>query len=217
MLIDTSTTKFNFKAQLDSAAKQRQFCARFECYGPPSTNDAQQCQLLHAELFNQNNVFKAMDTMFHNHDAQQPISTQLGHVLIYVFDGRDGTSKFHANMWKPIMGRDLVHLEYFNAGDPDPYLPFIKDALARQSAALKVSTVVNQAFAKVRQAKAVGLQLDVPLEAHKLLLHDSLMRLRHTDPLIYFHPSKRNDEPHFNRKSLVEHLCIYDRNPTWNL
>lgn len=217
MLIDTSTSKFNFKAQLDSAATQRQLCARFECYGPPSAGGAQQCQLLHAELFNQDRVFEAIEAMFHNHDAQQPISTQLNHVLLYVFDGRDGTPKFHSNMWKPSMGCDLVHLKNFSADDPDPYLPYVMGALARQNAAAKVSTVVNQAFAKVRQAKAAGLPLNVPLEAHKPPLRESLMRLRHTDPLIYFYPSQRDDQPHFNRTSLVEHLCIYDRNPTWNL
>ena len=82
--------------------------------------------------------------------------------MIYLFDGRDGTPKFHANLWKPSMGRNLVHQKYFSADDPDPYLPYVMNALAKQSEAVKVSTVVDQAFAKVSQAKGSELLSDVP-------------------------------------------------------
>ena len=217
MKIYTSTTKFDFKAQLDRAATHGVLCARFEWYSAPRTDALGGFSLLGSDLFLDQRIFEKLEQTFRFGDHPRPDIEPLDHVLIYLFDGRDGTPKIHANLWKPSMGRNLVHQEYFSADDPDPYLPYVMNALARQSAAVKVSTVVAQAFAKVRQAKGSGLLPDVPLEAHKQPLRASLMRLRHTDPLICFHPSKRTDQPHFNRTSLVEHLCIYDRNPTWNL
>lgn len=216
MRADTSNTEHDFKAQLDRAVTHRVLCARFEWYGPATADDAGQCPLLGANLFLWERIFEKMEETFRFGDPLHPNSDRLNHVLIYLFDGRDGSPKFHGYLWKPSMGRDLQPLEYSDTKTSNPYQPYVEEALWAQSGAAKVSTVVKQAMKRVRKEKAVGLPDYLPMEAHEVFLRDTLMRLRHTDPLIHFNASNSADLPHVDRGAMVEHLGIYDRNPTWD-
>lgn len=217
MQVEKKTKEYDFRAQLGRAVTHRVLCARFEWYASPPAADPELRKLLGTDQFLSERIFQKLEETFIFGDLRHRNNYGFDHALIYVFDGRDGSSKFHANLWKPSMGRDLMPLEYFDANDANPYLPYVMDALLMQDAAVKVSTVVERAFAKVRRAKAARLPDGVQPMGHKVLLRDTLMRLRHTDPLICFASSNRANQPHMNRGCKVEHLGIYDRKPTWNL
>ncbi len=214
MHVDSSTTGYYFKAQLDRAVTHRVLCARFEWYGPPSTDDPKQCKLLGSNLFLWERIFEKMEETFRFGDPLHANNDRLDHVMIYLFDGRDGSPKFHAHLWKPSMGRDLMSVGYSDAEDTNPYLPYVMEALQAQREAVKVSTVVEQAFAKVRKAKVARLPQYLPLEAHKVFLRDTLMRLRHTDPFIYFKGSNRIGQPHIDL--IVTNMERRFRAVTWS-
>tara|TARA_R110002051_G_scaffold99127_1_gene169504 strand:- start:4620 stop:5294 length:675 start_codon:yes stop_codon:yes gene_type:complete len=200
---------------LERAATHGVLCARFEWYSAPQADHPNGSNLLGSDLFLGERLFGKLEETFRFADPLHPNIEALNHVLIYLFDGRARLPKFHAHLWRPSMGRDLLPYEYFDPTDPNPYLPYVMGALRKQDTARTVSTVIDHAFAKVRKSKAAGLLQTLPMEAHRPLLRDTLMGLRHSDPLICFTMSDRENQPHVDRGSMIEHLSIYDRKPTW--
>ncbi len=203
-----------FRVMLDHSAAHSRLMGGIQWYGPSTLENMPDSNLLDGRLWYSTDEFHdALGSMWRYCQAN-PDTHGLDHALIYVFDGRAGTMKFHAYLWKPETGDTMHPLDYGRAVDPlDRHFSYpgcILDALLAQKKAVRASTVVKRALSLARDRFGSG----TTDEAHNVKLHGALKAMMQTEPLIH----RREDiSPHSptGRFTMVEHLGIYDKDATW--
>ena len=203
-----------FRVTLDHSAAHFRLMGGIQWYGPSAIENMPQSNLLDGRLWYSTEEFHdALGSMWKYCQANPDTHGQ-HHALIYVFDGRAGTIKFHAYVWKPETGDTMQSLDYGRAVDPldrhASYPACILDALLAQKKAVKASTVVKRALPLAVKRLGAGASD----ETHIVLLHNALKTMIQTEPLIFSRDDPSNYSP-TGRFTMVEHLGIYDKDATW--
>lgn len=206
--------EYQFRSLLDNAVQFRSLMGGIQWYGPAPADSLPQANLLNGEFWYSAAEFHDALGIMWKYCQTNPDTHGLDHALIYVFDGRDGSIKFHAYLWKPETGDTMQPLDYGRAVAPlDRHYSYpgcILDALLDQKKAVKASTVVKRALPLAVKRFGTGASD----ETHTVLLHNALKTIMQTEPLIY---SRDDLSPHSptGRFTMVEHLGIYDKDATW--
>lgn len=203
-----------FRVTLAHAATSFRLMGGIQWYGRSTIETMPDSNLLDGRLWYSTDEFHdALGSTWQYGQANLG-SLGLDHALIYVFDGRAGTMKFHAYLWKPETGDTMQALDYGRAVDPlDRHFSYpgcILDALLAQKKAVRASTVIKRALLFARERLGTGTSD----ETHSTLLHGALKAMMQTEPLIH----RREDiSPHSptGRFTMIEHLGIYDKDATW--
>ncbi|MDR7125453.1 hypothetical protein [Pseudotabrizicola sp. 4114] len=209
-----SIEEYRFRSLLDHAVQYRALMGGVQLYGPPLSENLPQSNLLYGRFWHsRNDLFDSLKELWgycRNHRGNHG----LDHVHVYALDGREGTRKFHAYLWKPETGDAMLPLDYGRAIDPHnrAYSAFILRTLLEQKKAIKTSTVVKRALPLAQHHFGSG----VSDETLGVLLHKALKVMIASEPLIY---SKEliNPRSPTGRYTTVEHLGIYDKDATWLL
>ncbi|MBO9477237.1 hypothetical protein J7382_06800 [Shimia sp. R11_0] len=210
MLDHVPVDETQFKTLLEHAERMRVMFGGIQWYGPAQVPGMPQSNLLHGEMFYSAVDFLDAIAAMRRYCSAHPNDHGLDHALIYVFDGREKGPKFHHYLWTPDLGASMQTVDYWAAVPTDYYACHAFDALMAQKKAVKVSTVVNAAFKQVR--KEMGA--DGSDEHLKAALRTAVAGFIGTNQLIH---SKRVTNFHSpsGGYTMIEHLGIYDRNPTW--
>jgi len=210
MLDHVPVEETQFKVLLEHAERMQIMFGGIQWYGPPLCPGMPQSNLLHGEMFYLAREFLDALASMQRYCTQHPTDHGLDQALIYVFDGRYKSFKFHHYLWTPSMGETMQTVDYWAAVPMDYYARHAFDALMAQKKAVKVSTVVNAAFKRVRREMGA----DSTDEHHKAALHSAVAGLIRTNPLVHSRRVTSSYSPS-GGYTMVEHFGIYDRNPTW--
>ncbi|WP_170459625.1 hypothetical protein [Ruegeria arenilitoris] len=210
MLDHVPVDETQFKALLEHAERMRVMFGGIQWYGPAQVPGMPQSNLLHGEMFYSAADFLDAIAAMRRYCSAHPSDHGLDHALIYVFDGREKRPKFHHYLWTPDLGASMQTVDYWSAVPADYYARHAFYSLMAQKKAVKVSTLVNAAFKRVRREMGA----DGTDDHHKTALRGAMAGLIGTNPLVH---SRRVTSPYSPGGSytMVEHFGIYDRNPTW--
>lgn len=206
--------EYRFRSLLDHAFKFGALMGGIQWYGPALSDTLPQSNLLHGEFWHSTADFHDSLQEMRDYCRKHPDNHGLDHAHVYALDGRGGAMKFHAYLWTPIKGDAMQPLDYGRAVDPHnrAYSSCILETLLAQKKAVKTSTVVKRALPLALKRLGAG----VSDETHNVLLHKALTVMMNTEPLIC---TRRFDSDHSpsGQFTMVEHLGIYDKEPTWLL
>lgn len=206
--------EYRFRILLDHASKFGALMGGIQWYGPALSDTLPQSNLLHGEFWHSTADFHDSLQEMRDYCRKHPDNHGLDHAHVYALDGRGGAMKFHAYLWTPIMGDAMQPLDYGRAVDPHnrAYSSCILETFLAQKKAVKTSTVVKRALPLALQRLGAG----VSEETHNVLLHKALTVMMNTEPLVF---TRRFDSDHSpsGQFTMVEHLGIYDKEPTWLL
>lgn len=204
--------EFRFKSLIKHSMQHRVMFGGIQWRGPPADEYLPQSnQLSDGMYYSADDFLGSLRETWH-YCAERPRDHGLDHALIYVFDGRGGCPKFHHYLWKPHMGAALEAVSYRRVkNNHDPlYSPCAFDALMAQKKPVKVSTVTKQALKRVRKVIGVHGSSDM----HMANIRVALSVFIRVDPFVHAVRVDNHMNP-YGGATMVEHLGIYDKEPTW--
>lgn len=203
--------EFRFPALLDHAVKNKYLFGGFQWYGTPIAPDMPQSNLLNGQVFYGTADFHDVLAETFRYCQTYPDAHGLDHAMIFVFDGRNGSKKFHNYIWRPETGDTLQPVDYGRCVNQDSlHSRCAFAALMAQKKPVKVSTVARAGLAKLRDIIGEGT-----CDERQLMgIRSALSAIINTDPLIN---TQRVENSHIpgGGYTLVEHLGIYDKDATW--